>query len=365
MHEAFGNLLRGEASQLGTRHDEFVAWAIAHRIAPYAWHLASKADTALAARLQQPRARFAAIELARGAWLSGVLRGLESGGISTIVFKGLGVAHTYYPSVGLRPLGDVDLLFPEAEIGAALAVLEAHGFAANHDPLAARFNREVNHNFPLRHAEHGLLEAHHALYEDCANALTLRFIERSAPATILGAKVRIPRPDDLFLVLAAHWAASNPGSKWVWLLDLALIGAKLDAEDWRVLARSAERYGLQVFVVAALSSLNQVWGVRFDAAKPAHDLERRLTTVEQWATSSLADCIADRREFGNGLCLSRRFSGRPTRRGFSWLIESFWAPPSVVCLALGVDHTSRMFWWHRMRHTWRTNAARLQRVVSQ
>lgn len=341
----------------------FVAWAGAHRLAPHAWFVARSVEPALARRLEPLALASRARELDRSAWLARVLSALAESGVHPVVFKGLGVAHLYYPHFGLRPLGDVDLIFSACELDRAVTTLETLGFRTDQRPLVAQFHREVNYNIPMSHARHGLLEAHFSLYEDLPPWFVERLIERSSTTTVLGVPVLAPSADDLFLLLSAHFCSSKPGSNFGWLLDLVLVGRKMTGPEWRSLTETAKQTGTQAFVVATLGCILGLWGVEFDDAESAYSLGSALTVLERGAVAALRGSVAAGRTSGSSLCYARRLSGRPVRRGWAWVTELAWPHAGDVCLSLQVDYSPSTFWWHRTRHACKGSARRLGNLL--
>ena len=53
---------------------------------------------------------------------------LATRAIPVCLIKGAAYVHTIYPDPALRPMGDVDILVPEARHAEAIALLAAHGF---------------------------------------------------------------------------------------------------------------------------------------------------------------------------------------------------------------------------------------------
>lgn len=64
----------------------------------------------------------------RLAALGRISQALEAAGVPALAYKGAVLAATVYPSVGCRPMGDLDLLVRPAQVDAALAALGALGY---------------------------------------------------------------------------------------------------------------------------------------------------------------------------------------------------------------------------------------------
>ncbi len=350
-HRWFGALLAGERLDLeGEALARFARWLERHRMAPYAHHRAQRTnDAALEAALFPARRACIVRTLTMEAWIRDVLRVLVAGGVAPIVFKGLGVAHLLYSASDLRPLGDLDLLVPSGRILRSLPAMRSLGFDSHKDPMALRYRLEDHYTLPYFHDRHGLVELHHALYRDCSDEFFATIVERRRRSRVLDADIFSLRDDDLFLVLATHWGLSRPGSQWLWLLDLVLLGGRLSSSDWQRLASTATRFGLQVFAHAALRFLDALWDVRF---RDAPDLTGSLSWLERHRSDALFPLCADVPCEGQPLSVARRLSGRPVR-GSSGRLRWLWAHPGGICLELGVDYSPFTIPWYRARHVGR------------
>jgi hypothetical protein len=85
--------------------------------------------------------------------------------IPTIILKGAALAATVYDSIGLRPMGDVDLLVPEEHLAEAVARLKALGYVEPYPDIAAGFNALFGHHVHLQGGQdiHLAVELHWTL----------------------------------------------------------------------------------------------------------------------------------------------------------------------------------------------------------
>ena len=67
-----------------------------------------------------------------------------------MLLKGAALAITVYDSIGLRPMGDLDLLVPEERLAEAVARLKALGYVQPHPDMAAGFNALFGHHVNLQ-----------------------------------------------------------------------------------------------------------------------------------------------------------------------------------------------------------------------
>jgi hypothetical protein len=349
-HQAFGRLLNGEPPAL----DEdlmalFTAWAVRHRIAPYAWSIARQIAPALHAALDNEVALMAGLVLVREPILRELFTNFAGRGVTPILFKGLGLAYRYYAAPELRPLGDVDLLVAPGELDRAIRAAQECGFAATSpDPVIQDYYRNAGYNVPLRHPVLTLLELHHALYRDCEPSFVAAIVSQSEPMVLFGQPARILRAPHLFVVLSAHLCVSNPGLRWLWLLDLALIGRGLTTGDWQEILDVARAHGLQLYVLAVLRMLAGLWNVAV-GVEVRDQLFGSLRWPERRALAGLLDHIGDDGVIGDGLVIARRSSARPVRGGLG-VLESLFPHAGAVCLDLAIPSDAPFFPLHRARH---------------
>ena len=116
--------------------DRFVTTSVRHGVAPLAHRglTAALGDSGdgPGASARAELARLAARSTARNerllAALSAVLMSLESHAIRPLALKDLGLAIEVFPEIGLRPLGDLDLLIGRTQYGAVARTLARLGF---------------------------------------------------------------------------------------------------------------------------------------------------------------------------------------------------------------------------------------------
>jgi hypothetical protein len=78
------------------------------------------------------------------------LRASPSPPLPVILLKGAALAATVYDNIGLRPMGDLDLLVPEERLSEAVTRLKALGYVEPHPDMAAGFNAQFGHHVHLQ-----------------------------------------------------------------------------------------------------------------------------------------------------------------------------------------------------------------------
>lgn len=354
-HAVLGALLRGaplDARELAPGHEpQFAAWCEQHRLGPFVHRLVDP-DSRLAHTLREQYLVAQADDLSRQSWVRPLLARCASSNVEVCTFKGCGIAHMtrVYSAAFERPLGDLDLLIAPTDIDAFVGIAAELGFDyETQDPEVRRFQHQTHYQVALWHEQHGLLEAHHRLYDDVMAEQEVRFRARAERVEVYGEAASILCPADMYLVLAAH-LFRNPTVLWIWLLDLYLLARSLTRSDWDLLLDEARRGGQSVFVDAALACCEHLWGPCSPHLDPAarRVLTARLSNVEQAARRRLVSDLETDSFRGYDIMLARRLSGRPYRRP-GRLFDDLVPTAGLASIITGHSSSSRSFWQQRGR----------------
>lgn len=149
---------------------------------------------------------------------------LGRAGARAVVFKGGAALEGLYPRCGLRPLSDLDLVC-EPHVP---PLLESLGFvAAPRHPWV--YTRD---GFQLDLHAHPLSRLRHAFRWDLRRAM-----QRSLPRSACHGLYRFQTEDEL-LVALIH-AGKHAYSRWIWLVDIALLLQRCDPDRLEGLLRDA------------------------------------------------------------------------------------------------------------------------------
>lgn len=141
---------------------------------------------------------------------------LFDAGIEHVVLKGPAVAHTVYPDPGVRDFGDIDLLFPAAQISDAVRVLEGEGARRQLSELAPGWDRNFAKSVTMTDSSGYELDLHRTI---APGVFGLR-IDPSALFTgtqgfvVGGTELAALAPEGQILQACVHTAAGN---RAVWL----------------------------------------------------------------------------------------------------------------------------------------------------
>jgi hypothetical protein len=198
--------------------------------------------------------------LALAAELAEVLRACQRNGLPVLALKGPVLAQQIYGSVGLRQIRDLDLLFRESDVAAAVRLLEDRGYRM--DPAPAEWARRGTHHLsgvhPVRRIQ---IEVHHQLLMPRGSRRwTIDALEgRLSTTDFMGIAVPAMRPEELFLYLCEH-GAGHAWSRLEWLMTIAEL-ARRHVGDWDELWTMAAEWEAVRRVRAALRLADELFSL--------------------------------------------------------------------------------------------------------
>jgi hypothetical protein len=188
---------------------------------------------------------------------------LERGAIPTLLLKGAALALIVYPSPGLRPMADVDVLVPERLAAPARRVLAEAGWRPNPPEPERRlahlhaqeFVREVD-GLPAA------LDLHwRALWEGREPAGDDAWWESAEPLRAGGFESRVLAPADQLVQLCAHATRWSPRPAFHAAADVVmLLRAQGGRLDWERVVHQAAKRRLVLAVVTSLAALVEGFG---------------------------------------------------------------------------------------------------------
>jgi hypothetical protein len=233
----------------------------------------------------------------------------------------------------------------------AIQAARAVGFEFEQDDAAVReYLCKYNYQVPLVHPTYGLLEIHYGLYRDLPENVAPAMLDRAYPSHVYGRKALRLVDADLFFVLAVHLARSQRAFVWSWLMDLALLGAIMSIGDWELLCERTIVWGGQLYVLACVRMLSDLWGRRPDGLSVR--METVLTDSLRWperlALRHLKSRLPAAPLGGDKLRIARYLARRPENLQSPW--RKLVPHPGVVCIDMGVRSDDPEFARHRLRH---------------
>lgn len=210
-----------------------------------------------------------------------VLTALRAAGLAPIVLKGVALTETVYKDPGLRPFGDMDILFPLDQIDEAQRVVESIGYRASVTPHNRQWYFEHYYHLPPFSAKRGSLSIE--LHWDLGrrpHPFELDFPgirARAVTFSVEGTDAQMMGPEDMLCHLALHSGWGNGFDGHIRsIVDIAEVARR--GIDWELLTRVVIEQRLAPIVTPALEL--GVW--LFDAPIP----DRVLRTLEPFRGST-------------------------------------------------------------------------------
>ncbi len=195
--------------------------------------------------------------------LARLLRALRAAGIETLLLKGAALGVAVYRNVGLRPMGDIDLLVRHEDAARALAILEGLGYAAFGAETRPGASLEYENEVALRHPEHVTpVELHWDLLDSphYQSVLDMRWFWNTAlPVEFEGVSALILGPEAQLLHLCSHLMLHHGGASGhlLWYHDIAeVLVAYGAAINWDLLFSAAVTSDL---ILSLQKVLPEVW----------------------------------------------------------------------------------------------------------
>ncbi len=277
-----------------------------------------------------------------------IAHALRERGIPLIALKGLHLSELVYRDISLRPMSDLDILVPRAQVEPALATLLSMEFELNGGIPSGYDTVLVHRRLDI------LVEVHWSLGQ-AGEAYTppIEDIWRCAvPARLGDADALVMAPEFLLLHVCAHLAYHHLFAFDLRALcDIAQIIRAYPALDWDTVADQGRRHGWERGVAAALQLARDQLG----AAVPAQVLA--ALGGDALDPGLLADALAQLGTF-SGIPHELQFSpklmalkspiGRMARLGILW--SRIFVPRAELALIYNVpQHSARLNFYYVLR----------------
>jgi hypothetical protein len=203
-------------------------------------------------------------------------------GVKVIVLKGAALAKTVYGDIGLRPMGDIDLLVKREDLPHAENIMSGLGynFQGNMSPDWYRENHQhisyvhSEKNIPVEIHWHIANKSHPFRIRNLGTDIIERWWERAQNIEVSGSKTLMLCPEDLILHLCLHFIKHrflsqnknfNGGfSSRGALIQMCDIFQTLkhyrDAIHWVRLKHEAEKYGIDNLIYTTLFIVREIMG---------------------------------------------------------------------------------------------------------
>lgn len=266
--------------------------------------------------------------------------------IPIVVLKGACFALTIYPDIGLRPMGDMDLLVPASKLAEAVQIAETLGYAETLPEASPGLRDLLNHEICLhKSSPHSItLELHRSLVADKTFTYAVPvdwFWEQTEPLDITPATARFQTllmltPTAQILYAASHAMLQHGGDKAPlrWFCDLdRLIRHYDERADWDLLLAQAKNFEWGSALEAALAQTIAY----FDTPVPGHVLanlakhsDRHQSLVAQKQIRPATHILEERQK----------------------LLSLSWYGRVRLVLALAIPSPSYMRWRYQLKNSW-------------
>jgi hypothetical protein len=256
------------------------------------------------ARLKSAYLRHVVINLHFQSQLRQVQDVLEAQGVPVILLKGAALAGTVYPDIGLRPMGDLDILVPEEQAQIAHHAVQRMGFSP-----AGATDEDHRHLPRLQRAGTAAqVEVHrHIVNRDTSIYFDIQgFWRRAQEVSLARRQVWVLAPEDLLIHLAINFFQDRRLKSMVALRQLCDIAEALrfhqDNISWKLFLENVRVYRLEGPVGCVLylaqclldapvpeEAARQLWPNGFNELQMERFTRRRVLGTRDWVAHALVD----------------------------------------------------------------------------
>lgn len=251
---------------------DLLAAADAHGLLSLLAASAEAADCPVALRttLQTEARRQLAGELVREHELRQVVVALHEAGVGALLMKGADLAYGIYPRPDLRPRTDSDLLVDTTMRAAAAAVLERLGY----ERVPQTGGDLLMYQEPFRRCRGGsvahVVDLHWRVFNPQRYGATFTFedLERDAQRrpTLSPCARGLGRVHALALACVHRVAHHFDQDRLIWLYDVRLLAADMQAEEWDALLALADSRGIQLACLRTLEAASDAFAAQVPVA---------------------------------------------------------------------------------------------------
>ncbi|GAI23264.1 unnamed protein product, partial [marine sediment metagenome] len=230
--------------------------------------------------------------------LQDVLCHLAAEGVAVILLKGAGMAKAVYGNVAVRPMFDLDLLVPAAEVDRARTVLAGLNYAMLSSEPWAGFSQRYRHAMAYRRLSDGKKRPFHVdLHWGLLNApyyeriLVEDWFARAQPARVAGVEALVPAAEDHLVYLCGHLALHHRYDPALFrYYDVAvLIHHTDDVLDWDAVVQRAVDWRLVIPLQRMLARLEELWPQSVPASVAQEVAGLQPTRTERWIHKWVVD----------------------------------------------------------------------------
>ena len=202
--------------------------------------------------------------------MASVVEVLGDAGIPCMALKGAALILAYYEELGLRPMGDFDILVPTVQGDQALSLLQNHQWEFC-EALTGKESEIATDTMPgvnLVNENDDKCDLHwHLLHDCCFPDADLVFWDQATSLKCYGQRVWILSPTDMLLHICVHGSMRNGAPATRWIPDAVAVIRKSDSQiDWDRLLAEAKTRSFVLILQRALQAIDEVLEVSIPAA---------------------------------------------------------------------------------------------------
>lgn len=190
-----------------------------------------------------------------------VLGALEGGKCRPVLLKGAALIVSDYHDLGVRCMGDVDILVDSSRAEQAWRILCGAGASPERRGSLSDFHaiHAAHHAWQFTLPGGGAVDLHWSPLVDCVSpALAERFLASSQVAPFRGIATRVPSPEHRLLQACVHGAHRDPWAPWRWVIDALTVLRRTPDLNWRAVREAATASHLEHAFDAALSTVRAI-----------------------------------------------------------------------------------------------------------
>lgn len=197
--------------------------------------------------------------------LQPILKSLDAAGIPVILLKGAHLAKEIYRDVGLRTMGDLDLLVPRDRLEGCVQVLEQLGYRPSR-PYHLAMEALRHHHLPPYALDGVVVEVHWSIVFPLSpwQVDLPQLWQRAQPLADLPPALGLT-PEDLVLYLSMHLLQDELALGFKRIYDIALVIERFQTDlDLPALQKRARAWGLSKGLFLALYLVQELFNAPMD-----------------------------------------------------------------------------------------------------
>lgn len=229
--------------------------------------------------------------------IKSILKSLEEKKIEVMLLKGIALGVTIYPSLGLRPMADVDILIKDKDIFKVNETLNRLGYFSGinlQDIELGKTEYLTTLCYPGKnlslHLHWHLVNSTIPNFSYISKINMERIWQKARLIEIFGIKALILSPEYLIIYLCEHsLRVTHSLSRLIFLTDISqAINYYQDKIDWDFLVKESYHFGLERMVYCGLYSANRILRTEVPSDILSFLKPKRLTLGEKIFLSLVA-----------------------------------------------------------------------------